>query len=739
MDRELHDYSPNHSYASHDSHGDGGHGSHERHDHFTGTNSSPGQGSDNWGKNSHGSHGDHGGHGHDNHGGGLHDAHATGRHSEEIKEIDTAFEIGVDEWGTTTNPREHQTEALKSRIFHGANRVEMTFFGAQKGNKEAATPETFGARERRDMRELAEINNIQTTTHATVNVQGLSGLNMQQGMFSDDQRKRSIEEIKKAIHFAAEATTGGAIVFHTGEAPRYMHGRKWNGDKDVEFEMYPEEDIRKVTYLADPLSKRLVAQISGVDKIAMPIFKTDGKGNIEYLKDEKGNEVFDEQLKRVDRLHQGRVPLYETDSNGDIKTQMITFQEFERKKLEEYKKKHPEWNHTKVEEEVAKDFFHQQKFVDVMYSLNFGIRSEREYNELIEQRQKIMDSLRFYKELQEKVPKEEWWKFKKQGYQRNLFTPPDEEDPVEYLAKNLKENERAIAYTKELALHGRRTALEQLDQVERSKLADQFAIGQSAQSMGDLGVYTWEMNERAKKKQGISNFNLKNDLYLAPENLFPEMYGAHPEELKTLVLKGREEMAKQLQSRYHMNKEKANELAKKHIKATFDIGHINVWRKYFKSKEGESLEERDKRFDGWVLKKTKELLDQGIIGHIHVSDNFGFDDEHLTAGDGNAPIKQFIAQAKKMGFSEFIIESGSFNPMTSMPDTWMHFDSPVYGLHVPGFTKDKWTDPSISGRGFNSIYRSYFGRTEGPRYLVGDMSPSEDFKGAPFYTGMPME
>ena len=79
--------------------------------------------------------------------------------------------------------------------------------------------------------------------------------------------------------------------------------------------------------------------------------------------------------------------------------------------------------------------------------------------------------------------------------------------------------------------------------------------------------------------------------------------------------------------------------------------------------------------------------------------------------------------------------------MTSLPDTWMHFDSPVYGIHVPGFTPDSWTDPSIgpTPHGWNNFYRSYFGRTEGPRYIVGEYSPSEEFKGSPFYSGLSME
>src|SRR3989344_5849298 len=192
--------------------------------------------------------------------------------SREMKEIDRAMDVGIEEIGTTSNPFQHQTDALKARIFHGANRVEMTFFGTEKGRKENPTPETFGKRERRDMRELAEFNKVETTTHATVGVQGLSGLDMRQQAFSDEQRKHAIDEIKRAIQFAAEATTGGAIVFHTGEAPRHLFGNELMLDekKRPMFEAYPEEEKRTVSYLADPVTKKLVAQISNADRIVLP-------------------------------------------------------------------------------------------------------------------------------------------------------------------------------------------------------------------------------------------------------------------------------------------------------------------------------------------------------------------------------------------------------------------------------------------------------------------------------------
>ena len=88
----------------------------------------------------------------------------TRNESTEMREFNQAESHGIDvqDVGTTTNPMIHQTEALKARIFHGANRVEFTFFGRAKSSNQSYTPETFGKREREDMRALAEINNVLT-------------------------------------------------------------------------------------------------------------------------------------------------------------------------------------------------------------------------------------------------------------------------------------------------------------------------------------------------------------------------------------------------------------------------------------------------------------------------------------------------------------------------------------------------------------------------------------------------
>jgi len=62
--------------------------------------------------------------------------------------MDQEFTPNIQEIGASSNPFQHQTEALKARIFHGASRVEFSFFGQGKTNKEQPGPESFGKTER---------------------------------------------------------------------------------------------------------------------------------------------------------------------------------------------------------------------------------------------------------------------------------------------------------------------------------------------------------------------------------------------------------------------------------------------------------------------------------------------------------------------------------------------------------------------------------------------------------------
>jgi len=55
----------------------------------------------------------------------------------------------------------------------------------------------YGEDQRTALKELAEISEINLTTHASMGIMGLAGMD-QQGNFSKEQRKLGVDEIKKS-------------------------------------------------------------------------------------------------------------------------------------------------------------------------------------------------------------------------------------------------------------------------------------------------------------------------------------------------------------------------------------------------------------------------------------------------------------------------------------------------------------------------------------------------------------
>ncbi len=612
--------------------------------------------------------------------------------------------------GTSVNPTIHQTQALKAKIFEGAGVAEFEFMGTGKGNKQAFTPESFGKRERQDMRELAEYNKIETSTHASPNAGPLSGFS-ERG-FDDKQREGTLKEIKKAIDFAGEASTGGPIVFHTGEWQRPIseaYGKKG-------FKGYPEEEKRATIILADKRTGEFVSGIRKDEILYEPVYKTNEKG--EWV-DINGKVI--PRDAPPERLFQ-RVPTWNPEGT-DFKIKAVKWDEFERR-AEEWNKKHPDQPKTPAEMFVRTKLENQ-----ILTAKGSSLYHAQYYERTKKARDKALEALKIYEQIEKATSEDEKWRLKEQlslsmGHPLiGKVVPPDAKYPSEHLKKFIKEQEDNMRFIHEASASADAQALELIEKLENLGTVEDVGITRTADTVARAAVFAMEKNKQHPE--------LKQPLFVAPESYDPKMYGSHPDEIRKIIQDSRKSMVNQLTGpRYKYDKQKAEEIAKKTIKATFDIGHINTWRQFFERNPGESLEHLDKRFNKWVINESKKLAKEGILGHIHLSDNFGFDDEHVTPGEGNAPIKEFIEEMKKAGLKKFIVEPGSFNPLTALPDTWSFLGSPVYSVARPAIP-NTWTD----------IHHSYFGRTARPFYIVGEFGKtiSEDYIGAPFYTGLPLE
>lgn len=126
------------------------------------------------------------------------------------------------------------------------------------------------------------------------------------------------------------------------------------------------------------------------------------------------------------------------------------------------------------------------------------------------------------------------------------------------------------------------------------------------------------------------------------------------EDVANVVRKSREKFVKNAMSE-GMDKKKAEKEAEKLIGATWDVGHINMLRRY-------GYKEKD------IIKESEAVAP--YIKHVHLSDNFGMEHTELPMGMGNVPMKKIMEKLGQKGFeAKKIIEAG---------DWWQHFRSPPF-------------------------------------------------------------
>lgn len=591
-------------------------------------------------------------------------------------------------------------EGFKSKIFTGSHHVELGFTGAGKGNlgSGSTTPEMFGKDVREDIRQLSKINKVQVSTHATVGITGLAG-QTQRG-FDEAEREKSIHEIKRAVDFAAETGNGGPVVFHTGEFPRSVANVP--GEK---FEAYPGEKEKAVHYLVNKDTGQIFQTVREDEEIWLPVpVKKDGK--IVYAKNPDGS---DREITMPGETKPTKIPEYALDKEQNLEIRKLTFSDFKKElKTPDQKRK------------AAKLFFEKTLLAEREHAMGQAEQYEMAYKDGLEDRKKVLQAIKFYQDLKGQMKEEDYWKLAKEVPQRYQFIPPDVTDPIPYLHSKLRESEKHMSYGKEIAVSSRKQAARLKKDWENTQLMEEYGIAKSADSIGRLGIYAYD-----KEKQN----KLENPLFVAPENLFPEWgYGGHPQELKELVIQSRAQMEKKLVDERGMNRGEAKKLAEDHIKATFDVAHANMWKKFFKGDPNKSIEENDKSFKKWLVDEAGKLQKEGILGHVHLSDNFGYNDEHLTSGQGNVPIKEFVEKIKLEGYKGKMVGEIGAQPQgrvhEALTGPWKVLNSPIYRTDV---TSQTWTD----------IENSYFGRTRSPSYVVGEFAP--DQREWTLYSGVPLE
>lgn len=570
-------------------------------------------------------------------------------------------------------------EGLKSAINMGAGTVELGFLGTGKGSigQGSTTPEMFGTDKREAIRQMAKINEVNVTTHASIGVGNLSGLT-QRG-FERQSQQNTLHEIQRTVDFAADAAQGGPVTVHTGEFPRTI------SEKYKEFELYPEEEKKAPVYLVDNVTGEIKQAITRDTRL--PFLKKDEKGM--PIMNEKGH------------------PEFEMLNFGDFK---------EREKIQN-------------DEEAAQKFFQEYLKQDqdrVKFEKERWSHDLKRLREQADHVKRVWDSVNEQYKTDPETAKYNAMTWAEQLHGAPIKGSPEYKDflenPMKYLERAVQDAEQHKKYIQDgVVAYGKQEAQIE-EQMKRTVPISDIGRERTAETLAKAAVYAWD-KEKAQ--------DLERPLFISPENIFPETgYGSHPEELKEMIINGRKKMAEILEQR-GMSRGEAEDVAKEHIKATFDVGHAYTWKKFFKKEPGESFEEAEKRFNKWMLEEVDKLNKEGIIGHVHLSDNFGYYDEHLTPGTGSAPLKEFVEKMRKAGHMEPMIAEGGAQSKEeyyqAMTGGWRALSS------SPIYRTSRWTD----------IEDSYFGRVGSPTYIVGKYAPSQEYlgteKGAPFWTGLGLE
>ncbi len=169
------------------------------------------------------------------------------------------------------------------------------------------------------------------------------------------------------------------------------------------------------------------------------------------------------------------------------------------------------------------------------------------------------------------------------------------------------------------------------------------------------------LNDFAKEKTIQTFANVAFDSYKKFKDKSPIISIENPpagaafatgKELKDLVEKSREKFVEKAIEK-GLSKNEAQQAAEKVLGVTWDVGHINMLRKY-------GYESKD------IVKETEAVAP--LVKHVHLSDNFGFEHTELPMGMGNVPIKEIFDKLGKEGFDATkIIEAGNW---------WQHFKTP---------------------------------------------------------------
>jgi sugar phosphate isomerase/epimerase len=686
---------------------------------------------------------DHGDHNHDH--GFAADPDATSTKDVGIGMGDLGISMGL---GPIPN-----VHAINAKLRPGSKKVELVFTGFGKGSGQGQTPGQYGFKQRQALVELGKANKVDFTTHSTVGVMGLAGMD-RSGNFSRESQDASLQEVKRAIEFAADVGKGGPIVVHTGEFQRST-SPKLSGN----FELYSGESEEQMFTVIDTRTGGVIAKERKNRNVVRPVWLKADKDMLD--KGIKKGDYIDYFDKKVTDLA-NRVPVY-NKKTGEFETEKMIWEDVEDEAKRLTADARRTWEDWKArggdsdDKEFKKSFWTRFGTKEIEDASDIRVTPEeawviqgfqtsmanavgwakyqsKDFEELRETISRLKKELPGAKLSYENALKtgnpDALNKLKKVLPSRleSLGIKPEVKFEHELIEDQILQMKRQLEQSQQSASSQMAQAENSAEQIRNIQDGDTYAIKEAAKAYAKAGIFAMRQSDRLEEKG-----HLKKPLAIALENLFPGSYGAHPEELMELVSHSRKTMVQELTKTkeegggYGYSQEKAAKIAKAHITTTLDTGHLNMWRKHWKTDPEKTIKENDEDYDKWMIKMVEKMAKKDMIGHVHIDDNYGYHDDHLAPGEGNTPIKKMLEVMKKNGYKgEMIVEPGADyytdqNGFNSVEKTWRHL-----GIQM-----------GKTGRNWAQISNYWAGQNAPPYFMFGNMAPNpEEWR---LWSGVPLE
>ena len=259
-------------------------------------------------------------------------------------------------------------------------------------------------------------------------------------------------------------------------------------------------------------------------------------------------------------------------------------------------------------------------------------------------------------------------------------------------------------------------ALKNMHPVEMMRPVEEFALDKSARTVGNVAY-------QAYKKFG------EHAPIVSLENPPGEIGGfSRAAQLKNLVHESRDQFVKTAVEN-GMSESKAERAAEKLIGATWDVGHINLLRKG-------GFTEAD------IIEETRKIAP--VVKHVHLADNFGYQEAHLPPGMGGVPIKPMLEELEKAGFrGKAIVEAGEFVQhfkTSPHPYALAAMGSPMYDMKAAPYWNQTLGIPGSYSAGYGMIFPEehfslYGGGFSGLPAELGGKIPGKQSR----LSGTPME